>query len=135
MEAAHQLHAERRDVADAAARIDHVAPFGVEVGTVGIPRARDADVVAVIGREAAERDEQVVVARLRAVEHVAAFDRRVVAAREMFAVTLPRQRLCRLLIHLQDENAARVGAVGHPQLAVLVVEDIGVDGVRMTRAS
>ena len=94
IESAHELHAERRDAVEAAARIDHVAAFGVEEGAGRVLRARDADVVAVIRGETAERHEQVVVARLRAVQHVAAFDGAVIAAGEMLAVALARVAVC-----------------------------------------
>ena len=134
---AHELLAVRRDArvvedrGGIAAHGGHVRARGVEVGPVGRLRARDADVVAAVRGEAAERREQVVEAGLRVVEHVRAFDARVIAAHQVSAVSLAGIRQAGGFVHREDEDAARVRAVDHPQVAGCVEERLRIHDVRM----
>ena len=137
--AAHQLLAMRRDagVVEQRARgaLDggHVGAASIQVRAIGIARARHPQVVATVGVQPAEAAEQVVVLRGRAVEHIGALDAGVVAAHQVLAVALARERQAGGLIELQDEEPARVRAVDHPEPTGGVLEDVRIDHVGMHR--
>src|SRR5687767_4902201 len=54
----------------------------------------------------------------------------MVSAREVLAISLAGNRPTGGGIHLEDEDAAGVRAVDHPELAALVEEHVGIDRVR-----
>src|SRR5690606_5676666 len=58
-------------------------------------------------------------------------DRAVEAAGKVRAVALSGVRPARGFVHLENENAAGIRAIDHPQSVVLVVEGGRVDHVRM----
>ena len=107
----------------------HVVAERVEVGPVGLHRARHADVVPAIGGEPTERREHVVVLRVRAVEDVGALDAAVVATHQVLPVALAGHREPGGRVQLEDEDAARVGPVHQPQLPVPVEEGVRVHDV------
>ncbi|MNN14276.1 hypothetical protein D3C81_1273350 [compost metagenome] len=55
----------------------------------------------------------------------------MIAAGQLLAIALIRQRLAGLGVHSKDENTSRVGAVHHPQLPVFIKEHIRINDVRM----
>ena len=138
--AAHELHAVGRDVvvvpevSRLAGAVQHAVALGVLIGAFHVLRAAHAHVVAVVHAQPAEGQEQVVVAGRLVVDHVGRFDAAVVAAQQVDAVgLLALQDQARGRVQLQQEDAAGIGAVDHPQPFLGVEEHAGVDGVGQLR--
>ena len=122
---------------------DGAAAVGILIGTVGILRTEHAHDVATCGIEEAVANEQIII--VAHVLYVGALARYIVAAGHLFpeigvaghAVAAAAGRgighvvvaQTSLLVEFEHPDAARPRPVDHPQLALLVVEHSGVDGV------
>ncbi|MNV26221.1 hypothetical protein D3C71_1173370 [compost metagenome] len=134
---AHQLHTVRRigriikQHARGPLRVDHILSLGIGKRTVRRFRAGNTDIVTPVRRQSSKRQKQVVIVRLRAVQHVRAFNAGMVASEHFFAITLALQRFSRLGIKLQHKDSAGIRAIDHPQLSVLIEKNIRVHHIRL----
>ncbi len=113
------------------AHIHQIQARRIAIRPVRSQRTPHAHLVAAKRIEPAERQEQIIITGAGMVQDVGRLDARVVAADQLFPVTLPGQRTPGRGVHAQDKNPARVGPVNHPEHAVRVAKQRRIDRVGM----
>src|SRR5690554_7808388 len=109
----------------------HILPLSIKIRSVRILGPRYSDVVPASGVQPAKTEEKIIITGRLIVQNIRSFDTAVIAAGQLFPVTLVRKRKARFRVKFQNENTAGIRTVNHPQLSFGIIKNMGIHHVGM----